>query len=295
MRAWADKGSEFGKGLAVDAVSYALAFGAGLVPFLLIENMFAAAAALTAAATALLFIVSVIFSDVSVYDPYWSVAPPVIVIASMIKYRLWNVNSAILLGMILLWSVRLTANWQTTYKGLGHEDWRYAQFRKKCSPLLFQTVSFFGFHFIPTAVVYFGLVSGLLAMRETGFAPLSVIGILVMLGAVLLELFADRAIHGFLRSDRGERRTCDVSVWRYSRHPNYLGEMSFWFGMYLYFLALRPDVWYQGLGFLTIIALFLTVSIPMMEKHNSERRPDYAEYRARTPVLIPLPLKKTRR
>ena len=68
--------------------------------------------------------------------------------------------------------------------------------------------------------------------------------------------------------------------------------MTFWTGVYIAFVCTLPSIWYFGLGFLLIILLFLTVSIPMMEKHNSERRVDYEEYKERTSVLIPLPNKK---
>ncbi len=287
-----NRSQAFRKGLFIDVVAYLGAFGIGVIPFLFIDNMFAAVAAFTAVATAVLFIVTVVFSDVSIYDPYWSVAPPVLVLASMIKYGLWNVNALVVFALILLWSIRLTGNWLKTYKGIGREDWRYAMYRKKYSPFVFQTISFVGLLFVPTIVVYAGLVSALLVIRERGFAPLSSIGILVMVAAVLLAFFADRAIHRFLREHKGEGRTCNLSVWKYSRHPNYLGEMSFWVGLYLYFVARCPSIWYQGLGFLSIIALFLSVSIPMMEKHNGERRVDYAEYKAKTSMLLLLPPKK---
>ena len=115
-----------------------------------------------------------------------------------------------------------------------------------------------------------------------------------MLMAILLELVSDRAIHRFLLENKGERRSCNVSVWKYSRHPNYLGEMSFWTGMYLYFLPLFTSYWLYGLGFLSMIALFLFISIPMMEKHNLERRADYADYRKRTSMILLLPPRKQR-
>ncbi|MBR5006277.1 MAG: DUF1295 domain-containing protein, partial [Clostridia bacterium] len=114
------------KGTLIDAATYAVAFGIAAVPFMMIDNIFAATAVFTAVATAVIFIVTVVTKDVSVYDPYWSVAPPVMLLADILKYRLWNINSAILLTVTLIWAVRLTANWFVTYKGLGHEDWRYA-------------------------------------------------------------------------------------------------------------------------------------------------------------------------
>ena len=280
------------KGLLYDIAIYIGAFAVAAIPFLLIGNMFLATAAFTAAATLFIFVFSTILRDVSVYDPYWSVAPPVMLLAVMIKYSLWNVNAFVLLAIFLLWSVRLTGNWYYTYPGLGREDWRYAQYRKKCTSFVFHLISFVGLHFVPTIVVWLGFVSALLAIQEPGFAPLSLFGAAVMVFAVCLEYTADYSIHHFLAEHRGERKTCDRALWKYSRHPNYLGEMSFWTGLWLYFVACRPADWYKGLGFLSIIALFLLVSIPMMEKHNAERRIDYAEYKEKTSMLLLLPNKK---
>ncbi|MBQ1846960.1 MAG: DUF1295 domain-containing protein, partial [Clostridia bacterium] len=280
------------KGSAADLIIYVFAFAVGLIPFTFIENVFAATAAYTAAATAVIYVFTVVMKDVSVYDPYWSVAPPVLLLSVMIKYGLWNVNSVILFSVVLIWSARLTLNWFITYKGVGREDWRYAQYREKYPPLVFQLISFVGLQFVPTAVVYAGLTPVLLASQRTEFSALSLSGAAVSLCAVWLEFVSDRAIHGFLREHKGENKTCDVSVWKYSRHPNYLGEMSFWCGLYIYFIFLCPEIWYAGLGFLSIIILFLTVSVPMMERHNEERRPDYAEYKARTSAVLILPSKR---
>ena len=83
-------------------------------------------------------------------------------------------------------------------------------------------------------------------------------------------------------------------MWKYSRHPNYLGEMSFWTGLYIYFVCLCPQIWYKGLGFVSVIALFFAVSIPLMEKHNAARREDYADYKAKTSLILLLPNKKQR-
>ncbi len=280
------------KGLLFDAAIYLASFGIAAVPFSAIDDILIASAVFTAVATLAVFIASCALSDVSVYDPYWSVEPPVVLLLAMIKYSLWGVNALIILGAVTLWSVRLTVNWYATYRGVGHEDWRYARYREKLPTPLFLAVSFFGLHFVPTVVVYLGLVNGLLAIREESFSPLSLIGLAIMIAAVALEFVSDRAIHGFLKEHKGERRTCDVSVWKYSRHPNYLGEMSFWTGLFVYYAALCPDRWYLGAGFVTIIILFLVVSIPMMEKHNAERRPDYIEYKKRTSMLFLLPRRK---
>ncbi len=280
------------KGLAANIAIYLFAFLIASIPYRLFDGIIESGAVFTASATVVVFIFSCILSDVSVYDPYWSVAPPVILVAQMVRFRLWNINSALILFAVGLWAIRLTANWYETYRGIGNEDWRYSMYRRKCSPALFYAISFFGFHLMPTVVVYAGLVSALLAMQQVHFSPLCIPGFCLMISAVILENAADRSIHRFLEEHSGERRTCNISVWMYSRHPNYLGEMSFWTGLYLYFLAACPQKWYCGLGFLSIIALFLLVSIPMMERHNTERRKDYEDYKARTSRVLILPRKR---
>ena len=274
------------KGAAADAAIYSFAFALAALPFSWIDDLTAATCAFTATATFVVFLFSCALSDVSVYDPYWSVAPPVMLIAAMIKYRLFTVNAFLLLALVGVWFI--------TYRGIGHEDWRYAQYRERCSGPLFLLISFFGLHYIPTAVVWAGSVCAFLSMGEERFSPLCLFGAAVMLAAVALEFFADAAVHRFLHEHKGEAKTCDISVWKYSRHPNYLGEMTFWTGLYVYFVCLRPDLWYCGLGFLSIIVLFFTVSIPMMEKHNAMRRADYPAYKKKTSMILLLPNKKNR-
>lgn len=279
------------KGLLIIIAVYIMAFVIAAIPYNHVEDMFAASAIFTAVATVVVFISSCVYCDVSMYDPYWSVEPPVIILMNMIRYKLFGVNAWIILFIICLWSLRLTGNWYVTYRGIGHEDWRYSMYRKKLSPYIFLFLSFFGLHFMPTFVVYVSLVSGLFSIGAQAFSFLSIPGMIIMLLAILLEFISDRAIHGFLKDHAGEGKTCNVSVWKYSRHPNYLGEMSFWTGMYLYFLPLFPSKALCGIGFLAMIALFLFISIPMMEKHNLERRSDYESYMKRTSKVLLLPKK----
>jgi len=284
--------NEKSKGLLVNLMLYIAALGIGMIPFVLLDNLFMAEAALTFTATVIIYIVTCFIPDTSLYDPYWSAAPPVMVLAAMIKYDLWSANAFVMLLSVTVWAVRLTVNWAVTYKGLCHEDWRYKMFRDQSGKLGFAVINFFGLQLVPTVVVYAGLVGALFVIQADGFVPWMLIGTAVMLSGVILEYLADTAIHRFLKENQGVHKTCNISVWKYSRHPNYLGEMTFWTGIFISFLAVRPDIWYDGLGFLLIIILFSAASTPMMEKHNLERRPDYAAYQKKTSVLLLLPNKK---
>lgn len=78
-----------------------------------------------------------------------------------------------------------------------------------------------------------------------------------------------------------------VGLWRFSRHPNYLGEITFWWGLFIFGLAADSGYWWTVSGPLVITALFLFVSIPIMEKRHLERRPGYEEHKKKVSVLIP--------
>ena len=103
-------------------------------------------------ATVVTFIFSVIFNNASVYDPYWSVQPIVILVALCFGKSL-NAVHVLLLIAVCTWGVRLTANWAYTFLSLNHQDWRYTKIKEKTGKL-YLLVSFLGIHLFPTLVVY---------------------------------------------------------------------------------------------------------------------------------------------
>lgn len=279
-------------GLMINALVYTAAFALASIPFFLVRNLLLAELFFTVAATAVIYIVSLFLADTSLYDPYWSVAPPVMLLLAMVRDHLWNRNGMLLFLAVMLWALRLTWNWIRTYRGVGHEDWRYAKFRKTLKKLPFELLNFFGFMLMPTVVTYAGLVGALYVIQDNREPVVIWPGVAVMLLGVALEHMADKSLHVFLDQHAGSMRTCREGIWRYSRHPNYLGEMLFWTGIFVAYYAVYMDRWQRGLGFLLIIGVFVFASIPLMEAHNLERRKDYVEYMTETSLLLPLPPKR---
>ena len=76
-------------------------------------------------------------------------------------------------------------------------------------------------------------------------------------------------------------------LWKYSRHPNYLGEITMWWGVGLSVTAAAPSAWYLLLGALANTVLFLAVSIPMADKRQS-RKEGFSEYKKQTRMLLPI-------
>ncbi len=107
-------------------------------------------------ATVVIFIFSMIFNNSSVYDPYWSVVPPVIAVYLMIIFPDANQpRQLVIVALVLFWSIRLTMNWLRGWQGLRHQDWRYTSIAEKTGKW-YWPVSFLGIHFMPTLFVFLG-------------------------------------------------------------------------------------------------------------------------------------------
>jgi steroid 5-alpha reductase family enzyme len=79
----------------------------------------------------------------------------------------------------------------------------------------------------------------------------------------------------------------DMGLWRHSRHPNYFGEVLFWWGLWIMQMGINPQKWITVAGPVIMVFLFVFISIPMMEKHVIESKPDYLLYKKRVSMLIP--------
>lgn len=276
------------KSLIIISVIYALAIAGGyllacLIPCGLVLRIFLA----DIFATVVVYLFSIIFKNTSVYDPYWSLVPWVLMLLVIIEVKNFSVPILILFAAFSFWSWRLTINWAITFKDMSHEDWRYEIYRKSYPRPFFEVINFFGLQMMPTLVVFGGTWPFILLVIQ-GSNYLSLIGSTIIVFGATLELLADHQMHAFL-NETTEKKTCQKGLWNYSRHPNYLGEISIWFGIAITHLIQYPTQWYIDLLFFIFVLLFNFISIPMMEKRQLKRRPDYENYRKTTSRLLLLP------
>src|SRR4051794_14755798 len=242
-----------------------------------------------------------VLANSSLYDPYWSVAPPAIAIAWAVTAPPGLSSSEIarqvvVLVLVMAWAVRLTGNWAIGWHGLAQEDWRYVHLRDTRGGLPWWLVSLVGVQLVPTLVVFVGLLPlwPALGAPRHGFNWLDGIAAVVTVAAITCETVADNQMRAFTRKPDNRGRTIDVGLWSLSRHPNYLGEIGFWCGLYLFGLAAAPTWWWWTIaGPLAMVLLFEAASIPLMEERSLQRRPEYADYQRRVPRLFPLRLRRS--
>ena len=145
--------------------------------------------------------------------------------------NMWNLTNILILSVVTIYAIRLTANWAIRFKGLKEEDYRYKAFRDKLHPFLFELINFFGFMMMPTTLVFLGSIPIIYTLTLRGtFNPLYLIGIILALIGVLFEFLADTKLRSFKKDPNNKGKLLDSGIWKYSRHPNYLGEVTVWTG-----------------------------------------------------------------
>ena len=273
--------------IAIIAIVYLIAVFVGYMVFNSLKGAMYELGALFVAdvvATVVVWFFGLVFRNVSVYDPYWSVAPPIMFTIWAIYKSVFTLPVILLLIAIWYWGIRLTVNWAYTFKGLSHEDWRYTRYRETQSSFLFHITNFFGLNMMPTVLVFVAMLPGFGLFEGTASVNIITwLGFAICLTAATIQLVADTQIHRFRELHPGQY--CDTGLWKHGRHPNYFGEITMWWGVWMLYASLRGIDWLM-LGPVAMTVLFLFVSIPMMERRQLQNKPGYAEYKKKTRMLI---------
>jgi steroid 5-alpha reductase family enzyme len=278
------------RAFAIVTVAYAVALAAAVAASYPVSagHPLLKAALGTVVGTLVVFAFSRGCDNTSIYDPYWSVGPLAIAVYLFSGPGSGSARSVVVLLLISAWSWRLTLNWARGWRGLKHEDWRYVDMRRLTGSA-YWWASAFGLHLFPTAIVFLGLLPTHAAFTsDARLNALDGAAAAVAVFGICFETVADEQMWRF--RSRPSASVCAVGVWRYTRHPNYFGEICFWVGLWLFGLA-AGGPWWTALGPLAMVGLFVLASIPLMERHLAARRAGWPEHVQRTSMLIPWPPK----
>ena len=242
-------------------------------------------------ATIFIYLGSVLLKNSSLYDPFWSVAPVPIVIYLSIQSENSILLKMLVIFPILLWATRLTRNWVISWEGFHHEDFRYIDL-KNTNKYKAEFNNFFGIHLFPTFIVNICLYPLVyIFINDVDVNVYLYISSIITLIAVILQTVADEQMRKFRSDPRNKGKTMKYKLWRYSRHPNYLGEVCFWFGIYFMGISSGFAPLWLIVCPLAMLLLFVLVSCPMMDERSLKNRPNYKEYMDNTSQLMLLPPK----
>lgn len=272
--------------LAVYAVSFFISF----LILKLFNNIHIILATLLAdiAATLFVWILGIIFDNSSLYDPYWSVGPLIIIPFWILSAGTqFSISAILILTAIFLWGIRLTINWAKRWRGLAHQDWRYIKL-KKDNPRLWFITNLIGINLMPTLIVFMALIPAYFGIISKGSINiLAIIGFAICIASVFIQAVSDFQMDLFKKNISFSGEFIDRGLWRYSRHPNYFAEVLFWWGIWIMQMGFQPKMWMTITGPVVVTILFIFISIPMMEKHILSSRPSYKDYQQKVAMFIP--------
>lgn len=194
----------------------------------------------------------------------------------------------VLLATVVLWAIRLGSFLLYRVSVIG-KDSRFDQMRGNF-------VKFSGFWILQAVTVWVLMLPVLLASQhDTAVEPPVIVGLIIWLVGLSIEAIADLQKFRFSQKPENKGKWIESGIWKYSRHPNYFGEIMVWLGVYMIAVQALPIV--PALVALAsplfIATLLLFVSgIPLLEKAADARwgdNPKYKAYKRRTSILIPLP------
>ena len=228
------------------------------------------------------------FFDLTGSLTYITVAVAAVLLSPTIDGR-----SLLLLGMVLIWAVRLGSFLFRRIRAAG-EDRRFRDLKTNFARFLLTWT-------LQGLWVSLSLAAGLAAITSETRAELGIfalVGFLVWLFGFGIEVVADRQKSKFKADPKNDGKFINVGLWSWSRHPNYFGEIVLWVGVAIIVLpVLSGWQWVTMISPVFITLLLTRISgVPMLEARADEKwggQADYEAYKTSTSVLIPMPPRKS--
>lgn len=201
-----------------------------------------------------------------------------------------NVVAVMVGAMVLAWGARLSWHIYRRFIRSAKQDERYTKIMASW-PKQNQVAQSFYRIFLVQAVLatIIGLPVVVIYYYAPAYSILTALGLVVWLAGFATEVVADRQLKDFLQQpNRPDLMTS--GLWRYSRHPNYFGEVTMWWG--IAFIACATPLWWLGLlGAATITFFIRFVSGVPPAEARATTKSGWSEYKRKTSVLVPLPPK----
>ena len=235
----------------------------------------------------LVFLFALWLQDNSIVDIAYGLGFILLGSSGSIIYGHGEPRQLLLLALVSIWGLRLAGHITVRKRNEEGEDPRYRQWRESWGKT-FVWRSYLQIYLLQGTVIYLVALPLLLVIRAPGgpLGWLDLLGVLIWLFGFVFETVGDWQKLQFKRDPENRHRIMRYGLWRFTRHPNYFGEATLWWGIFLIALG-APFGWLAISRPLLIAFLLLKVSgIPMLEERY-EGNPEFAAYQQRTNAFFP--------
>jgi steroid 5-alpha reductase family enzyme len=252
---------------------------------------------IAACVSAFCWIASVVSRDSSWVDRMWSIVPMVYVAVFAAAADFQDLRLNVMAVLVAMWGTRLTFNFARKGGYSGVEDYRWPVVRARMKPWQYQVFNVVFIVLAQNALLVLITLPALTAYENqaTTFGPTGVLLAALFLACLAGETVADQQqwrFHAWKRAERKAGRTPDpqflqTGLFRFSRHPNYFFEQAMWWIVFLFGATAAGSLWqWTALGALLLTLLFIG-STRLTEEITLSKYPEYAQYQARTSMVVP--------
>ena len=250
---------------------------------------FAGLGAVLAAAT-LVWILSLRLRDASIADVAWGPGFVLLGLTWALLSDGYGPRRILVLSLLAAWGLRLAVHIAARNRGKG-EDPRYRRFRERAGRTfpLRSLFTVFWLQGVLLWIVAAPLLPALASGRPARLTFFDGLGLLLWLTGFLFESIGDAQLRRFKADPANEGRVLRTGLWRYTRHPNYFGDATLWWGFWC-FAASVPGGAVTAFGPALMTWLLVRVSgVRMLEEDLRERKPEYRDYVRTTNAFVPGP------
>lgn len=234
------------------------------------------------------FFVSLVKKRNDVADIFWGIGFILVAWTTFFLADKSNVSALLVNILVTIWGIRLALHIGLRNRGKG-EDFRYKAWREEWGKTFYWRSYLQVFILQGVFLFVISLPIIFVNSRNTEFSVFSVLGLIIWIIGFLFEAIGDYQLLQFTKNPENKGKIIQTGLWKYTRHPNYFGEVALWWGIFCFAL---PFGFWTIISPITITYLLLKVSgIPMLEK-KYENNPEFAEYKKRTSAFFPMFPKK---
>ncbi len=230
------------------------------------------------------FVVSLIKKRNDVADVFWGIGFILVAWTAFFFPDNFNIRSIFVNILVTIWGLRLALHIGLRNRGKG-EDFRYKTWRESWGKTFFVR-SYFQVFILQGFLLFIISLPIIFVNKEnTAFSVFDILGITIWIIGFLFETIGDYQLLQFTKDPENKGKIIKNGLWKFTRHPNYFGEVVLWLGIFCFAL---PFGYWTILSPITITVLILYVSgVPMLEK-KYENNAEFIEYKKRTSAFFPM-------
>lgn len=238
--------------------------------------------------------ISVVRRNANVVDQLWGVSMIVVAAVSLIAGETTTPRSWLSAALVSVWGVRLSFHmaWRDRHRG---EDWRHRRARETKAQFVWRSLpEIFWFQLIGGGLVVSLPMFAVVSEPQPALGWLDMLAVAIWVAGLTIESVADIQLARFRADPNNRGLVLDHGLWRYSRHPNYFGEVLLWAGIAL--LGVAAGEWWALLSPLMVFIIITRITgVAAMDRHLRDTRgEEYARYVCTTSAFVPLPKRAPR-